>query len=67
VSQHGGGRCLPPDDIDAWSGAIAAMLEESQTIQDWRSKVALPLRVEEEAFFYESLYRQIRLDVGEAT
>ena len=42
------------------------MLDEPQMIDEWRSKVALPIGVEEEAFFYESLYRQICLESRES-
>jgi len=62
VGRHGCGRCLPANDVEAWADAIAALLERPQTLDDWRVRLPLPLRVEEEAFFYESLYRQIRLE-----
>ena len=65
VGHHGGGLCLPPDNIDAWAKAIEILLAKAQTLNEWRTNLPLPLRVEEEAFFYESLYRQICLEAGE--
>lgn len=59
ISKHGGGQSLPPNDVQAWSAAIANLAENPQKLEDWRRELALPLRVEEEAFFYESLYRQL--------
>ena len=59
VSKHGGGQSLPPNDVQAWSAAIANVAENPQVLEGWRRELVLPLRVEEEAFFYESLYRQL--------
>ena len=58
VESHGCGRVLPAEQPEIWAEAIAALTPE--VLSDWRSCLPLPLRVEEEAFFYESIYRKIR-------
>jgi glycosyltransferase involved in cell wall biosynthesis len=59
VSQYGGGRVLSVGDVDAWAQAIVELAEHPELLSTWRSKLMLPLRVEEEAFLYESLYRSL--------
>ena len=59
ISQHGGGRVLPVDDVDAWASALVELINDPQIVGRWRGELNLPLRVEEEAFFYESLYRRL--------
>jgi glycosyltransferase involved in cell wall biosynthesis len=56
VSRHGCGRALPPDDPGAWAQAIRELLSDRHVLQAWRNNLPLPLRSEEEAFFYQSLY-----------
>ena len=45
-------------DVNAWAQALTEILEVPDTLPSWRTGMRLPYRVEEEAFFYESLYRQ---------
>lgn len=59
VAQHGGGLALPVDDVDAWAAAIAELAAQPERLASWRAGLPLPLRLEEEAFFYESLYRRL--------
>jgi glycosyltransferase involved in cell wall biosynthesis len=59
VAQLGGGRVLPPGDVDAWTRAIAEVAAHPELLETWRAELPLPLRIEEEAFFYESLYRRL--------
>ena len=59
VAQLGGGRVLPPGDLDAWTRAIAEVAAHPELLELWRAELPLPLRIEEEAFFYESLYRRL--------
>ncbi|MCL2336167.1 MAG: glycosyltransferase [Firmicutes bacterium] len=59
VSKHGCGRVLPVDDVIAWAGAITEIIEQPEILSEWSSNLSVPLRIEEEAFFYESLYRRI--------
>lgn len=58
IAQQGGGLALAVDNVEEWAKAIAALAENPEPLQVWRSELQLPLRIEEEAFFYESLYRQ---------
>ena len=59
VARHGGGRVLASDDVNAWSQAIRSVADDPAVINLWRSRLPLPLRVEEEAFYYDSLYRTL--------
>lgn len=59
IAKHGGGLCLPSDDIQAWADAIVSVLHSPKIVEELRRKVVLPFRVEEEAFFYELQYRQV--------
>lgn len=59
LEEHGGGRVVAAGDVQAWAQALAEIADGSDILQSWRSRIQLPYRVEEEAFFYESLYRQV--------
>ena len=59
VSRTGGGRALQVDDVDAWASALADLSQSPSILSRWRKKIPLPLRVEEEGFFYDSLYRKL--------
>lgn len=59
VGQSGCGMVLPAGDIDAWAAGIAKLTVQPEIIESWRIKLPLPLRIEEEAFFYESYYRSL--------
>jgi glycosyltransferase involved in cell wall biosynthesis len=59
IEKHGGGRVVTAGDVGAWAQALEHLLEESDALRSWRSSIQLPYRVEEEVFFYESLYRQL--------
>lgn len=58
VQQTGAGGAVPMGDIQAWAQAITHLYSQPAQIAQWRSRLPLPMRVEEEAFLYESLYRQ---------
>jgi glycosyltransferase involved in cell wall biosynthesis len=60
VGELGSGFVVAEDDPRAWAAAIEAVLQEPALLQRWRRALPLPMRVEEEAFFYESLYRRAR-------
>jgi len=64
ISQHGGGRVLSAQDVDLWASVIAEIAVCPQMLDQWRRQLKLPLRVEEEAFFYESLYRRLWLSAA---
>lgn len=60
VQEKVSGKTLPPGDEKAWANAIQHLYENPQQLLTWRSALPLPVRIEEEAFLYESLYRQFR-------
>lgn len=60
VAETGAGRVVSHADPRAWADAIASVLDAPELLASWRERLPLPLRVEEEAFFYESLYRRAR-------
>ena len=59
VSQNGAGVALTCDDVKAWAKAISSVAADPEQIKSWRARLPLPLRVEEEAFYYDSLYRTL--------
>lgn len=61
IAKHGDGRILPVDDVAAWSDTITELAKHPEVLSAWRSKLPMVLRVEEEGFFYESLYRRLLL------
>lgn len=54
----GGGACVPAGDAAAWAEALTAWAGDAERRRAWRAAVRLPMRIEEEAFLYESVYRQ---------
>lgn len=59
VAHHGGGRALAFGDVDVWARAISHAIESRDQLDDWKARLPLPLRVEEEGFYYDSLYRAL--------
>lgn len=59
VSAHGCGQAVTAGDAGAWADAIGAVVQNPSLIQKWKSLLPLSVRVEEEAFFYDSLYRTL--------
>ncbi len=59
VAHHGGGRALAFGDVEVWAKAISHAIESPDQIKVWKARLPLPLRVEEEAFYYDSLYRAL--------
>lgn len=57
VAARGGGRAVPAGDVAQWASALEVVANDSACLDRWRAAVPLPLRLEEEAFLYESLYR----------
>ena len=59
VAAHQCGRVVAAGDPIAWAAAIKDLIEFPATLQSWKSNLFLPLRIEEEAFFYESIFRRV--------
>ena len=59
VSDHDCGRVVAAGDMDAWAEAIEDLCGSVEMLDHWRANLPVPYRMEEEAFFYQSLYRRI--------
>lgn len=59
VSRNGAGLALACDDVRAWVKAIRSVAKNPEQIDVWQARLPLPLRVEEEAFYYDLLYRTL--------
>ena len=59
VAAHGGGQVVACSDVAAWAAAMQALAAEPEQIARWQTRLPLPARLEEEAFFYDSLYRTV--------
>lgn len=59
VSKNGGGQTVVANDVVAWTNAILSILNEPEKIKFWRCQLPLPIRVEEEGFYYEALYKTL--------
>lgn len=51
------GMTIAAGDVPAWAVAIESVGRDPSSIDAWRRAIPLPVRVEEEAFFYEMMYR----------
>ena len=60
ISTHGCGQTVTAGDAIAWADAIESVVENHLLIQKWKILLPLPVRIEEEAFFYDSLYCTLR-------
>ena len=58
VRAYGGGLVVASDDVESWAVALKHVVENPHVLKDCAERLPLPSRVEEEGFFYESLYRQ---------
>lgn len=57
VRGTGCGRVLRDGDEAAWSAAIAEIAASPAMLDEWRARLPLPARVEEETFLYSQLYK----------
>lgn len=57
VRKSGAGRVIKSGDVTAWAEALGGLAGHRELLGDWRRRVPLPLRQEEEAFLYQSLYQ----------
>jgi glycosyltransferase involved in cell wall biosynthesis len=63
VAHHGGGQVLAFGDAAIWAESIRQVIENPDKITTWKARLPLPLRVEEEGFFYDSLYRALPREI----
>lgn len=62
LQEQGSGRVVAAGDVTAWAQALADVADSTNgpaLLKTWRTRIRLPYRMEEEAFLYESLYRQL--------
>ncbi len=59
IHAQGGGKVVAAGDVVAWAQALGELAADPTQLRTWRSQIRMPYRMEEEAFFYESLYRQL--------
>lgn len=64
VTEYQCGAVVQANDPHAWADAIARLSESPELLDEWRKRLHLPLRIEEESFFYNSLY--LRLSAKDA-
>jgi glycosyltransferase involved in cell wall biosynthesis len=60
MSETQAGQAIDAGDPVAWAQAISNVQQQPALLATWRAGLPLPIRVEEEAFLYEALYRQFR-------
>ena len=53
------GQVIPSSDAKAWAEAIENVANDRMLLARWREKLFLPLRIEEEAFFINTIYLQL--------
>jgi len=59
VAAHDCGQAVETGNPKAWAAAISALLDTPDTLKKWKRNLFLPLRIEEEAFFYGSIYQRL--------
>lgn len=59
VSANGCGQTVSAGDAGAWAEAIESVVKTPGLVQQWKNLLPLAVRVEEEAFFYDSFYRTL--------
>lgn len=60
VRMHDCGRVLAAGSPQAWAAAMNDLVDSPGTLKMWKKNLFLPLRIEEEAFFFESIYQRLR-------
>jgi glycosyltransferase involved in cell wall biosynthesis len=58
VRANGCGLIARATSIRAWSDAIKSVASNRDQLRLWQTKIPGPLRIEEEAFFYDQIYRR---------
>lgn len=58
VHQHACGEVLSAGDASVWALAMEKVVSKPEILNHWKKNLPLPDRLEEEAFYYQSLYRK---------
>ena len=59
IVRDGSGAVVPAGDLAAWTDAIRQAASDTSLRQRWRRSIRPVTRIEEEAFLYESVYREV--------
>lgn len=59
---HGCGRTVEAGNPQAWATAIQELVDAPEVLNRWKDNLFLPLRIEEEAFYLESVYQRLRCE-----
>lgn len=62
MRSHDCGRAVEAGNPQAWAVAIQELVDAPETLGHWKENLFLPLRIEEEAFFLESVYQRLRCE-----
>lgn len=54
------GRTIKAGDVHAWCDEIKAISANPSLLSSWTKNIPLPVRVEEEGFYYSQLYRRAK-------
>ena len=60
VTENGCGLVLPCANVQAWADALSLVEQDRSVLLDWKKRLFLPLRIEEEAFFMNSIYLRLQ-------
>jgi len=61
VKQSQAGLIAKAGSPSDWARVLQQVLDDRTVLQRWRKRLPMPARIEEEGFFYESLYRTVAL------
>ncbi|MEQ8712198.1 MAG: glycosyltransferase family 4 protein [Cyclobacteriaceae bacterium] len=59
LEKSGAGVLAKRGDVEHWKTSIIKLIRSPQLLKEMSCKTTMPLRVEEEAYYYEALYRDI--------
>lgn len=59
VLDTGCGEVIASNAVDEWANTLREIAQNSNKLEQWQANLPLPTRVEEEGFFYDSLYRTL--------
>jgi glycosyltransferase involved in cell wall biosynthesis len=61
------GALVRPGSKEAWTRVLGDVAQSPALVAQWRSRIPLAVRIEEEAFFYETCYRAALASPGTLT
>jgi glycosyltransferase involved in cell wall biosynthesis len=64
VCASGCGEAVEAGNVEHWAAVLTRVTQHTAVLDEWTSRVPLPLRVEEEGFLYGQLYRAAARNFG---